>query len=80
MGFLGQVRKMCESFSVALDFEKDDCQDDIHSIRDVWLAQKFAFLRGMTRMGKPLSFLYLALLNRDTQCKDDRDKNLWALR
>jgi hypothetical protein len=55
------------------------CQDEVHPRQNLSLVHKFSYLRQMNLMKKPVSFL--ALLSRDADCTDDRDKicALWNL-
>jgi hypothetical protein len=84
------ARKMCKEFEVQFDADdsnitplNDDkrCQDEAHPRKDISLSHRMSYHRQMNLMQKPLSFLFLALLNRDAECVDDRDKiyALWNL-
>jgi hypothetical protein len=83
------ARNMCEEFGIEFDFEQkakevhdgSRCQDIIHPRYNITSAHKFSYLRQMSLLKKPLSFLFLALLHRDSECTDVRDKiyALWNL-
>jgi Heterokaryon incompatibility protein (HET) len=57
------------------------CRNPVHPRYGITIAHRMAYLRQMRVLEKPLSFLFLALLHRESDCTDPRDKiyALWNL-
>src|SRR5882724_9434831 len=53
----------------------------MHPRYGITIAHRFAYLRQMSLVQKPLNFLFLALLHRESDCTNPRDKiyTLWNL-
>ena len=86
---MSELRRMWAEFDIDLDADDEKGKTisrtspciDQHRLKDLLLAHKFSYIRQAEMLQKPLSFLFLLLLNRNTECTDDRDKiyGLWNL-